>query len=167
MSAILSLAQAIQDTSLGVALAESKIAFPIIEGVHLIGLSISVGLIVLTDLRLLGLILRHIPVTDILHQLRPLVLGSFGAIFISGVLLFISEAETVIKAPPFLFKFIFIAFGGLNALYFEFVLAKQTAVVENHPVLPANVRYAGLASIVLWTLVIISGRLIPYITEWA
>ena len=167
MSAILTLAQTIQETQLGIALAESKYAFPIIEGIHLIGLSISVGLIVLTDLRLLGLILRHIPVTDILHQLRPLVLGSFAALFISGSLLFLSEAATVVIAPPFLFKFIFIALGGLNALYFEFVLARQSAVVENKPVLPANVRYAGLASIVLWSLVIISGRLIPYITTWA
>lgn len=167
MSAILSLAQAIQDTQIGTALAESSIAFPIIEGIHLIGLSISVGLIVLTDLRLLGIILRHIPVTDVLHQLRPLVLGSFGAIFLSGVLLFWSEAATVVISPPFLFKFIFIALGGLNALYFEFVLAKQPAVIENHPQLPSNVRLAGLASIVLWTLVIINGRLIPYVTQWS
>jgi len=167
MSSILELAETIQNSAFGVTLAESAYAFPIIEGIHLIGLSISVGLIILTDLRLIGVFLRHIPVLDVLHGLRPFVLGGFAVIFISGSLLFWSEAATVLASPPFPFKLFFIFLGGLNALYFEFVLAKQKPVQENHAVLPKKVRYAGLASLTLWTLVIICGRLIPYIPEWS
>ncbi len=163
MSAILELAQGIQNSQIGTALAESTIAFPVIEGIHLLGLSISVGLIFLTDLRLIGVILRRVPVIDVLHQLRPWVLGGFAVTFLSGLLLFWSEAATVIVSPAFPVKFLFIFLGGLNALYFEFKLARLTAVVENHEVIPAGVKYAGLASISLWTLVIISGRLIPYL----
>ncbi|MEJ1962338.1 MAG: hypothetical protein WDO56_12655 [Gammaproteobacteria bacterium] len=37
---------------------------------------------------------------------------------------------------------------------------------ENRPLLPRNVKYAGAASLVLWTLVIICGRLIPYLPHW-
>lgn len=163
MSIIYELAQGIQASSIGVALSESPYAFPLIEAVHLIGLSISVGLIFLIDLRLVGVFLKNIPVTDLLRQLRPLVLGGFAAIFISGVLLFWSEAATVIVSPAFPVKFLFIAIAGVNALYFEFRLARQQAVVDNHPQLPANVRYAGLASLFSWGVVIIAGRLIPYL----
>lgn len=163
MSIIYELAQGIQASSIGVALSESPYAFPLIEAVHLIGLSISVGLIFLIDLRLVGVFLKNIPVTDLLHQLRPLVLGGFAAIFISGVLLFWSEAATVIVSPAFPVKFLFIAIAGVNALYFELKLARQQAVVDNHPKLPANVRYAGLASLFSWGIVIIAGRLIPYL----
>ena len=163
MSAIIELAQGIQNSAIGTALAQSTVAFPIIEGIHLLGLSVSVGLIFLTDLRLIGVILRSVPIVDVLRQLRPWVLSGFAVTFVSGFLLFWSEAATVIISPAFPAKFLFIALGGLNALYFEFRLARLTAVVENHPVVPVAVKYAGLASISLWTLTIIAGRLIPYL----
>ncbi|MEJ1962339.1 MAG: hypothetical protein WDO56_12660 [Gammaproteobacteria bacterium] len=58
MSTLLALAERIEQTPVGMAIAESRYAFPVIEGVHLIGLSISVGLIFLTDLRLMGVLFR-------------------------------------------------------------------------------------------------------------
>lgn len=163
MSLIYELAQGLQASSIGVALSESPYAFPLIEAIHLIGLSVSVGLIFLIDLRLVGIFLKNVPVTDLLRQLRPIVLGGFAVIFASGVLLFWSEAATIIVSPAFPVKFLFIAIAGVNALYFEVKLAKQKQVVENHAALPANVRYAGLASLFSWSVVIIAGRLIPYL----
>ena len=167
MPTLLSLAEQLEQTQLGIAIAESRYAFPVIEGVHLIGLSISVGLIFLTDLRLLGWLFKHVPIPDFLHHLRKWVLGGFAAIFVSGALLFIASASTLIASPPFAFKLGLIAIGGINALYFEFVIAKQPAVQENQEILPRTVRLAGAASIVSWTLVIICGRLIPYIPAWS
>jgi hypothetical protein len=163
MSFIYELAQSIQSSSVGVALSESPYAFPLIEAIHLIGLSVSVGLLFLIDLRLVGVFLKNVPVTDLLRQLRPIVLGGFAVIFVSGGLLLWSEVATIIVSPAFPVKFLFIAIAGLNALYFELKLAKQKPVVENHPKLPANVRYAGLASLFTWSVVIIAGRLIPYL----
>jgi predicted outer membrane lipoprotein len=60
-------------------------------------------------------------------------------------------------------KLLLIAFGGLNALYFEFVIARRPEVLENRTPLPRSVRNAGLASIAIWTLVIVCGRLLAYI----
>jgi hypothetical protein len=166
MSTLLELAERIEQTPIGVAIAESHYAFPVIEGVHLIGLSISVGLIFLTDLRLMGLIFRQVPVTDVIHHLRAWVLTGFALVFVSGGLLFWSEASMLVASPAFPFKLLFMALAGANALYFELVLAKQSAVRENQPLLPRNVKYAGGASLVLWTLVVVCGRLIPYLPTW-
>jgi len=166
MSTLLALAERIEATPIGIAIAESRYAFPVIEGVHLIGLSISVGLIFLTDLRLMGVLFRQVPVTDVIRQLRPYVLGGFALVFVSGGLLFWSEASMLIESPAFPFKMLFMLLAGVNALYFELVLAKQSAVKENRPLLPRNVKYAGAASLALWTLVIICGRLIPYLPHW-
>ena len=166
MSTLLALAERIEQTPIGMAISESRYAFPAIEGVHLIGLSISVGLIFLTDLRLMGLLFRHVPVTDVIRQLRPYVLGGFALVFLSGGLLFWSEASMLVESPAFPFKMLFMLLAGVNALYFELVLAKQSAVKENRPLLPRNVKYAGAASLALWTLVIICGRLIPYLPHW-
>ena len=131
---------------------------------HLIALSVSVGLIFLTDLRLMGLFLRQIPVADVLHGLRPYVLCGFALVFISGGLLFWAEAAEVIASPAWVFKFVFIGLAGLNALYFELVIARRPgALSPDRATLPPGVKYAGAASLAIWTLVIICGRLIAYL----
>lgn len=170
MSVILDLAQRLQDTSIGTALAESRYAFPALEGFHLIGLSLSVGLIAIIDLRLVGLALRDLPVVQVLRQLRPWVLAGFALTFLSGSILFTSEAATVIQSPAFPLKFLFILLAGLNALYFELTLKRR--LDGGGQDLPAEaaalpwVRRSGWASLVLWGLVIASGRLIPYIPHY-
>jgi len=161
--AFLDFAQSLQDSAFGTSLAESRYAFPIVEGIHLLGLSISVGLIFLTDLRLVGVLLRGVAIPVLLRQLRPWVLSGFAVTFASGLLLFSAEGATIAVSPAFPAKFLFIFLAGLNALYFEFRLAGLAPVQENQPTLPKRIRFAGLASIGLWVLVIISGRLIPYL----
>ena len=168
MTTIIAIAEVIEATPIGAAIAESRYAFPIIEGTHLIALSVSVGLVFLTDLRLIGVLLRQIPAADVLHCLRPYVLCGFALVFISGGLLFWAEAAEVIASPAWVFKFAFIALAGLNAAYFEFVIARRPgAFSENRATLPRAVRYAGLTSLTIWTLVIICGRLIAYLPHWS
>jgi len=166
MSTLYALAEQIEASAIGVAIAESRYAYPIIEGIHLIGLAVSVGLILLTDLRLMNLFMKRVPVVDVLRQLRPYVIGGFIAVFISGGVLFWSAAARMLDSPAFVAKMIFMVFAGLNALYFEFVIAKRAPVQQNHPVLPSSVAYAGVASFALWTLVVMCGRLIPYLPNW-
>jgi len=163
MSSLIAIAEQIEQLPISVAIAESQYAFPIIEGVHLIGLSIAVGLLFITDLRLAGVILRRVPLTQVLHQLRPWILGGFASIFITGGLLFLAEATTLIENPAFKFKLVFIALAGINAAYFEFVIAKKAGAELDRPVIPAAVKFAGVASLTLWTVVIVCGRLIPYL----
>jgi hypothetical protein len=76
---------------------------------------------------------------------------------------FWSEAATVVVSPLWTVKILLILLGGLNALYFEFVIAKRPEVVENRAPLPPSVRYAGLASMTIWIVVIICGRLLAYL----
>ena len=163
MSTLYALAEQIEASAIGVAIAESRYAYPVIEGIHLIGLSISVGLIFLTDLRLMNVFMKRVPVIDVLRHLRPYVIGGFIAVFISGGLLFWSAAARMLDSPAFVAKMVFMLFAGLNALYFEFVIAQRSPVRENHRILPSSVRYAGIASFGLWTLVVVCGRLIPYL----
>src|SRR6187402_2891705 len=134
LSALMQLAQQIEESRIGTAIAESRYAFPIIEGVHLIGLVVSVGLIFLTDLRLMGLILRRVPIADVLKFLRPYVLWGFAAVFVSGALLFWSAAARVLASPAFSVKMLLVALGGVNALYFELVTARTRAVQQNFAV---------------------------------
>lgn len=159
----MALAEQIEASAIGVAIAESRYAYPVIEGVHLIGLSISIGLIFLTDLRLMNVFLKRVPLQDMLRHLRPFVIGGFIAVFVSGGLLFWSAAARMLESPAFVAKMAFMVLAGINALYFELVIAQREPVKQNHSIVPSSVRYSGFASLSLWTLVVVCGRLIPYL----
>jgi hypothetical protein len=161
---LIEFAQTLNDSELGTALRESIYAFPLIEGLHLIGLAFSVGLLLFIDLRLLGLFLRDTPVEDILHPLRPWLLSGFVVTIVSGVLLFISEASKFIMLSVFFYKLVFIALAGINALYFELKWGNTVKSWSEGPDLPKGVKIAGIASLALWSLVIICGRLMPYLS---
>lgn len=167
VTGLFSVAQQIEDSAVGTAIAESRYLFLIIEGVHLIGLSVAAGLIALTDLRLMGLILKRVPVLEVLGALRPYVLAGFVVIFLSGGLLFWSSAARVLNSPAFAFKMLMILLGGLNAAYFEFVIARRHDSAPDPTATPRAFQVAGLASIALWSLVIVGGRLIPYLPSWS
>lgn len=164
---LVALADRVQASPLGEWLSESALAFPVIEGLHLISLAVSVGLLFLIDLRLLGLLWRDLPLGEVLGQLRKPVLWGFVVIFTTGVLLFWAEAPTLVASPAFPFKLLFIALAGLNALWLEKVSLKRVDLSLPHVLPPPSVRWAGLASLLLWTAVIVCGRLIPYLPSWA
>src|SRR6202451_1101974 len=106
MTTLMSLARRLEETSMGTAIAEGRFAFPVLEGIHLIGLSVAVGLLLLTDLRLMGFFLPQVPLSQVHRQLQPYILAGFAIVIIAGSLLFFSEASTLIVSPPWPFKFL-------------------------------------------------------------
>src|ERR1700734_798897 len=85
----------LHDSSVGTNLRESQFMFPLVEGIHVLALSLSVGLIVLTDLRLIGVLMKESKVSEITKQLKPWMLVGFIVMFLTGGLLFWSEAVRV------------------------------------------------------------------------
>jgi hypothetical protein len=158
----LEIAQFMQQSEFGTALRESQYAFPIVEAIHLLGLAVSFGMVFFTDLRLIGVFFRRIPVSEILHQLRYWVWGGFAVTFITGALLFWCEALTLYANPAFLLKVLFMVIGCVNALVFEVRWGSRVAEWADQAKFPAGARFAGWTSLIFWTLVTIAGRSIPY-----
>ena len=156
------LLQKMYDSSLGSALSESLYIYPLVEGTHLLSLALSFGLILFTDLRLIGLFLRDVPVSQVLQQLRPLLLIGFALTFISGILLTFAAGPGLLATPLFPLKLLFIFIAGLNALWFEIKFGRTVTAWGNDSVFPAGAKIAGWASLISWSLVVILGRLIPY-----
>jgi hypothetical protein len=156
------IAHLIQESEFGTALRESQYAFPLLEAAHLLGLALSFGLILVTDLRLTGLLLKRIPLADLLDQLRYFVFAGFAVTFITGGLLFWAEAETLYSNLPFWLKVASMAIACANALYFELKWGHRAAEWANAAVLPSGASRAGWISLSFWTLATIFGRSIPY-----
>jgi hypothetical protein len=160
---LIEFSQALYDSDIGSGIRESLFLFPIIEGSHLLSLAFSVGLIVFTDLRLVGLFLRDVPASQILRQLRPWILGGFAVQFVTGLLLFWTEAIKVVELPIFWLKLLVIFLAGLNVLWFEFKWVRRVGEWDTQLAPPKSVRVAGWASLGFWIVVVTSGRLIPYL----
>lgn len=168
LTTLITLAEQLEQLPLGVAIAESRYLFPVLEGAHLLGLSLSVGLIFLTDLRLLGWIFTNIPAFYFLRQLRVWTLSGFALTFVSGALLFISEATAMLESPAFAFKLLFIALAGVNLLYFERTATRHSpAIADNGGRASGALKVSAALSLTLWILIIVCGRLIPYLPAWS
>lgn len=156
------LALQLSESAFGTYLRESLILFPLIEGIHLLGLALSFGLIFFTDLRLIGVFLPQVPVSQVLSQLRRWIFTGFALTFATGILLFWAEADSLVKNPAFLVKVLALVAAVINALLFEFRWGKLGAVWVDQAATPRAARLAGWLSLSLWGVVTISGRLIPY-----
>lgn len=162
---VLTFAELLYDSEIGTSLRESLFAFPIVEGIHLIGLALSVGLLFFIDLRLVGVLFRNVPIPQILQQLRPWLLGGFAVTMATGALLFAAAAPKLIVLPVFLWKLAFITFAGLNAAWFEFKWGRHAhAWSHDASGIPAGVKFGAWTSLIMWSLVVVTGRLIPYLS---
>lgn len=159
---ITEIAVAIAESSVGTAIRESLILFPLIEGVHLLGLALSFGLILFTDLRLIGVFMPNVPMSQILGQLRRLVFVGFFLTFLTGFLLFWAEADAMIENPAFLWKLAAIGVALVNAAVFEWILHRRGAAWLDQVSAPLEARRAGWISLSFWGGATVAGRLIPY-----
>jgi len=158
----LSICQAIQDSAIGMSIRESVWIFPVIETVHVLGLALSVGTIILLDLRLIGAGWRHASASQIVNGLKHWYLIGFGLMFGSGALLFWSEAAKCYKSIPFRFKMLFLFLSGVNALIFEFRFKPTMNEWERKERAPAGAMTVGWCSLVFWVGVIALGRWTAY-----
>ncbi len=162
MSPLLHFCTWLYSTPFGTAIRESDYAFPIIETIHTLGITLLVGTISVIDLRLLGLTLRHVSVSKLYRQIIPWTWGGFVVMFISGVLLFISEAKDNYGNPAFRIKLILLFLVGLNPLIFHTTTFREVHTWDLAKITPVRARLAAVFSLCLWGGIIVAGRIIAY-----
>jgi len=150
------------DPSWSEALLGSLNFWGLLEGTHLISLMLFAGVMLVIDLRLMGVALKTIPNSMITRRLLPLVLGGFAIMVITGVALFFAKPLDYYHNIWFRLKIGLLVLAGLNILWFHLVLHRNQNQWDALERPPTAVRLSGLASITLWLMVIIMGRFIAY-----
>jgi hypothetical protein len=156
------LCQVIYDSQIGTTIRESDYAFSIIESVHVLAITLLVGSISVLDLRMLGVILREVPITRLARAVFPLTWAGFGVMVSSGLVLFWAEAAKNYFNPAFRVKLILLVLVGLNPLIFHTSIYRRVSEWELQHRSPWRARAAAVASLALWSGVIIAGRAIAY-----
>ena len=158
---LLNFCQWLQDTAISTGIRESIWTFPVVETTHVLGCALSVGLLVWFDFRLLGFGLKQ-PISELHKQIMPWTLVGFIIMFVSGVLLTISEPVKCYTSAFFAAKIFFLILAGINAGIFEWKNGHSLAEWDTSPVLPRRARVAGILSLVSWFAVITAGRAMAY-----
>ncbi|MEZ5352623.1 MAG: DUF6644 family protein [Bryobacteraceae bacterium] len=154
--------QWLEGTAGSIAIRESILLYPVIETTHVLTLCLFLGMIAMLDLRLLGIGLRGVPVSEVAGRLLPWALSGFVIMAISGALLFYSGPVRASNNIFFKVKMAMILLTGVNALSFHFTIYRRVADWDRDPTPPLRARAAGFFSLVLWCGVVICGRLQAY-----
>jgi len=162
MTDVPAIIQWMQNSNVGTGIRESIWLFPVVEATHVLTLALSVGVLLWFDLRLIGWGMKHQPISQVHKQVMPYAFVGFVIMFITGVLLFWSEAEKCYLSGFFRAKVVFLILAGLNAGIFELSTKKTIEDWDKYPVPPVKARMAGLVSIISWTAVIVAGRATAY-----
>src|SRR5262245_30022943 len=159
---LLGFCQWLEQTSWSVALHESLWVYPIVESVHVLTLCLFLGTAVMLDLRLLGAAMRRVPVSEVARQLLPWTAVGFVVMVCTGALLFYAIPVRTYLNIFFRIKVVMLLLSGLNAWVFHASVYRRVAEWDVAPVPPRGARVAAAVSLLLWSGIVIAGRMIAY-----
>jgi hypothetical protein len=122
--------------------------YPVLLSVHVVALVLLGGMVVLTDLRWLGLAMRGFSVRDVTDGLRVPKRIAFGLAAASGVVLFAAHADQYAHNPWFWLKIALLALIAANYLLFRRTLSEDAGTGK----------LASGLSLLLWIGVVVAAR---------
>jgi len=159
---IVELCHAIQNTAWATAFRQADLFFPLVEGTHILALSLSVGLILMLDVRILRLGFQSEPVSRVMRQVMRWALPGFAIVLVTGVLLFLAQAGSVYTNSYFRVKMLVLLLLGINAALFQFKYYPSLSLWDKSEAVPAGAQAIAAVSLVFWMIVIACGRLMAY-----
>jgi hypothetical protein len=147
-------------TSVGIR--ESNLLYPAILTSHVLGMALFAGLVIMMDLRLLGIGNMHTPLSQLQKRTFPWQMFGMTVSTVTGLLLVYGQPVRFWGNIFFWLKMALIALAGVNALAFHLGTYRSVASWDVRAKLPLLAKVAGGMGLVLWGLVVISGRLIAY-----
>lgn len=154
---LLPLFEWLEATAIGTAIRQSIWAFPVIEAVHLLGLSMLGGAVLVVNLRMLGVGLKRQKISEVSGYARPWLLLAIVIMLSTGIPLFLSEAIKCFYNTSFWVKMTTLPI----ALGFTFLVQDRVARNEGLET-SAKSRTVAVLSIALWFTVAAAGRWIGF-----
>ena len=161
---IAGLLASLEASRLATGIRNSLYLFPLIESVHVIGLTMVFGTILIIDLRLLGLASTRRPFTAIASDVLTWTWLAFAVTATTGALMFITNAGTYYHNVYFRTKMALLVLSGINVLAFELTARRSVHRWDRNPAAPAAGRTIAAVSLVVWISVIFLGRWVGFTT---
>ena len=152
----------LSETKWSIALHESLYLYPWIESTHVLSICLFFGTLLFVDLRLTGKVFSSLSVADMNNKVLPLTLFGFLVMSVTGLLLFYAIPVRNYQNIFFRIKILLIVIAGIKAFFFHRRMSKEAKVWDKDSSIPSSMKNSAITSLVLWSSVIISGRMIAY-----
>jgi|SRR6266850_947938 len=163
---LLRLCEWLATTPGSIALHESRYMYLIVLSVHVLTLCMFVGTAAMIDLRLLGLTMPGVRVSEVVARLLPWTTAGFLVMLVSGALLFYAAPLSRYQNIFFRAKMVTLVVAGVNVWVFHNTVYRSVAKWDLDPVPPRRARMGAGLSLALWAILIMLGRMIPYQVYW-
>jgi hypothetical protein len=132
---------------------------PAAEVLHFSGMSMLFTVVLLVDLRMLGMAKSWSFAK--LYQLLPLAILGFGINWVTGMVFFLATPDDFMHNSVLFWKIGLIVLGGLNALYFT--LFDEPWTVESGVDAPFRAKAIALSAICIWVVIVFLGQMLPFL----
>ncbi len=141
-------------------------AIPTIQSIHIVGIAFVMGSVLMLDLRILGWAGTDQTLRQTTDRFGPWLTGSLWLLLATGILMVIGEPTRELVSFSFWLKMALVAIGALVAVVFQRTLRRYEAQWETILVHRQSVKTIAILTFVVWTCVIVLGRLIGYDHVW-
>ena len=132
----------------------SRVVFPIIESVHLIGLALFVGTLLLIDMGLLGVAMRRQPIAQVAAALAPWTWSGFALLLLTGPFMFTAQAAKWHDNPIFWLKMLLLILATVFQL-------SVRGPIDSREV--GRAKLIGATSLVLWISIGILSKMMEFV----
>jgi hypothetical protein len=129
------------------------------ETIHFVGLCLLFMVVLLIDLRMLGL-MKSVSFAA-MFQLLPIGMLGFGLNLVTGMAFFIATPNQYVHNITFFWKIVFVVLGGFNVLYF--MLDDEPWMVKAGDAAPLSAKLAAASALFIWVAVLFCGHMLPFI----
>lgn len=162
MSVAHQVSEAIQNSGYFTALRESGLAYPIVLSSHLASIAVFGGLILMTDLRLMGVAMKSVPASIVVARTRPWKWVGLLIMLTLGIHLGGAKLVDYYDNPYFQLKMSLLVLVGVHALVFRRSVYRNPEALDAPGGPPRAAKVAAVLSMVLWVGILSCGRWIAY-----
>jgi len=140
-------------------------AIPAIQTVHIVGIALVMGSVLMIDLRILGLAWTEQTLHQTTRRFGPWLTGSLWLLLATGLLMVVGEPVRELVSFSFWLKMALVAIGAVVAVAFQRALRRHEQRWE-HKAGEPSIKLLAIVTFFVWIGVIFLGRLIAYDHVW-
>jgi len=146
----------LERSPVGAFMRSSKVIFPIFEIVHLIGMALFVGTLLLINLGLLGVAMRRQPIQEVAAAMAPWTWSGFALLMLTGPFMLSAQAAKWHDSLLFWVKMVLLILATV------FQLSVHPRLVSS-PLEASEAKRIGAVSLLLWISIAFSAKLMELV----
>jgi uncharacterized membrane protein len=149
----------VNSTAIGEFVTGKPWMWPTCETLHFVGLSLLLGVVLVVDLRMLG-VMKNVSFAT-LHRLLPWGILGFGINLMTGMLFFLGAPDQYTRNTAFQWKIAMVLVAAANALYFT--VLDEAWVLGPGDEAPLTAKVMAASAMFLWVGVMYCGSMLPFL----